>query len=248
MKTQWHSLPGPIWKLKWRHIFQHVLRVPDSIWDLSALSTETTSVGPLFGKHASSVSFPSLTLAQNTSPPSFIPSHLHSLCFLHSSCNPPIFLTLSSISPSIPRLFVEHSSPSCLGWSLAPPQNMLLPLRSPHLSYLTVSLPGPLPLLHSCTPPFVTSALDFDLRHPGNGISTFSYTVSFTFFCNQPGHCDPLFKPLCGITPYLGSTQRCSFLLENRSTIPTLEGYLGCLAVRFAPQSALSFSPQQQLY
>lgn len=36
----------------------------------------------------SSVSFPSLIPAQNASPSSFIPSYLHSLCFLHSSCNP----------------------------------------------------------------------------------------------------------------------------------------------------------------
>ena len=48
----WCSLSGPIWKLKWRHIFQQEFWVPDSIWDLSPLSTETTSVGPLSEKHA----------------------------------------------------------------------------------------------------------------------------------------------------------------------------------------------------
>ena len=62
------------------------------------------------------------------------------------------------------------------------------------------------------------------LRHPDKGISTFYHTISFTVFHSQPGHCDPLFKRLSGITPYPGSTQHGPFLLENRSIIPTLEG------------------------
>ena len=85
---KWCSLPGPIWKLKWRHIFQHELWVPDSIWDLSPLSTETTSVGPLSEKHAKLCVLPFLDSCQNASLPSFLPSYLHSLCFLYSSCNP----------------------------------------------------------------------------------------------------------------------------------------------------------------
>ena len=51
-------------------------------------ATETTSVGPLSEKHAKLCVLPILDSCQNASLPSFIPSYLHSLCFLYSSCNP----------------------------------------------------------------------------------------------------------------------------------------------------------------
>ena len=51
-------------------------------------ATETTSLGPLSEKHAKLCVLPILDSCQNASLPSFIPSYLHSLCFLYSSCNP----------------------------------------------------------------------------------------------------------------------------------------------------------------
>lgn len=100
-------------------------------------------------------------------------------------------LNLHSLSHKILKVFTEHplllhraltkawhvhrSAAASSGYNTSSvSQGLSLSSHSPEYQHLS-------PLLLNCD----------SIRHPGNGTSTFSQTVSFTPFCNQSRHCDP---------------------------------------------------------